>query len=183
MRSNPMRGIVFGALCGLMIWMTGCVAWKRAYVAIHDAADEALTNKNSVVVAPATLITPLHADAYNYGTPSDGGHQFEVWNHNWHGMNIRVHANPGEFKQYGIPAVGKWYPINMGKMADGIVAMTKTATGATFTARDFVSPSGQRYRFEGFRADGLGTMSKVYTLELTDAQMGGALMVWFSTVK
>jgi hypothetical protein len=39
-----MRGIVYGLLFSALIYGGGCMAYKKAYVAIHDSIDEALAD-------------------------------------------------------------------------------------------------------------------------------------------
>jgi len=179
MKSNPFQGVIIGVVAGSIMWLSGCAIYDAAIVGLHDSLDE--MKQGDTAKPPAADIKPDPSVRYNGGTPSDGGSDYEIWTL-WRGMNIRVHANPGELRGI-VPLAGRWYPINMAIMPTDIVTMTKTATGATFTAKDFVSASGQRYRFEGFRADKIGTLSQVYTLTLTDSQMGGALMVWYATVE
>jgi hypothetical protein len=160
------------------MWLSGCAIYDAAIVGLHDSLDE--MKQGDTAKPPAADIKPDPTVRYNGGNfEADKGE--EIWTL-WHGMNIRVHANPGELRGI-VPLAGRWYPLNMAIMPADIVTLTRTATGATFTAKDFTAQSGQRYRFEGFRADKIGTLSKVYTLALTDSQMGGALLVWYATVE
>ena len=39
-----MRGVIYGLIFAMAVNLTGCLAMKKAYVAIHDSIDEALTN-------------------------------------------------------------------------------------------------------------------------------------------
>ena len=173
-----------------LIALCGCQTWERLYVAVHDAADEALagkTNAPPVVVPlpsdkPAT-VTPDPAIVYSAGNEAaDGGFRYEIWLHNWHKMNVRVHANPGELRGI-VPLGGKWYPLNMSIMPADAVTLTRTATGATIEAKDFTAPSGQRYRIEAIKADRIGTIDRVRKLELPESKFGGAIMIWYATVK
>ena len=189
------RTMIHLSICALLIAASGCSvteSWMRSYVAVHDAADTVLTAKTNlppVIVTPpadkpATTILPDPTVKYNGGNEAaDGGFEYEIWQHNWHGMNIRVHANPGEGRIAGIPIAGKWYPINMSIMPKDIVTMTRTATGATFTAKDFTAPSGQRYRIEAMKADGIGTVDKVRRLDLPESKFGGAVLIWYATIE
>jgi hypothetical protein len=163
-------------------------AWMKAYVAVHDAADAALSNKPPAVVsaltnaAPVAKPEPVGVIKYTAGskTQDEGG---EIWLTNWNRMNIRVHVNPGEFRALGIKSAGPWYPMDMAKAPAGAVTLTKTESGCTITAKDFVSTSGQRYHVEGFRADGIGQFTAGNTLTLTQAQMHGAVFVWLASVE
>ena len=208
MKSNPLQGVIIGVLAGSIVWLSGCAIYDAAIVGLHDSLDEmkaAKTNQSTPVVstngrspdsqsgvasshapagAPATTIPPDPSVKYNGGNEKDdGGFEYEIWQHNWHGMNIRVHANPGEGRIAGIPIAGKWYPINMSIMPKDIVTMTRTATGATFTAKDFTAPSGQKYRIAAMKADGLGTVDKVRRLDLPESKFGGAVLIWYATIE
>lgn len=194
-----MRGLINGLMFSAVLWCAGCATYDKVFVAVHDAIDEARadqTNKPPIVSPiddkPAIVkpdapvdpqaILPLDASAYNNGNKTaDKGPEIHV--HNWHAMNIRIHANSGEFKNAGIPARGQWYPI--AKHAwDGHIKWTKTDTGARFEASDFVAPSGQAYRFEGWRGDyNQAKIQKFRVVEITNAQMRGAIFACYSTVK
>jgi len=178
-------------------------AWMKSYVAIHDAADVALSNKPTVVVSADTnkpvVVNHDHIpDAtkmvesndikpftgrYSSGAKSTEYGE-EIWIHNWNRLNVRIHANAGELKGEGIPTQGPWYPILATVIPQGTVTLLKTTDGCALTARDFVSSSGQAYRFEGWRCDGLGVkMQKVYMVTLSAPQMYGACFAWYSTVE
>lgn len=49
-----MRGIVYGLLFSMILNLTGCLAMKKAYVAIHDSIDEALTNAPAILTNVTT---------------------------------------------------------------------------------------------------------------------------------
>jgi len=178
-----------------LIGLCGCTTWMRAYVAIHDAADKALatsTNYPAVVTpSPATnhaSVTPAGAASPSTVKYSEGAKSTEygeeIWISNWHRMNIRIHANPGEFRSEGVPSAGPWYPILASVIPDGTITLEKTSTGCTLTARDFVSTGGQAYHIEGWRCDGLGSsMVRGGVVSLTDAQMWGACFAWYATVE
>ena len=42
-----MRGVAYGLIFSILLWGAGCMAYKRAYVAIHDSIDEVLSEKVS----------------------------------------------------------------------------------------------------------------------------------------
>lgn len=133
---------------------------------------------------PESWAIPAFTGRYSRGA-KDSEYGEEIWNSNWHRMNIRIHANPGEFRREGVSAAGPWYPILASVIPDGVVTMQKTSEGCTLTARDFVSSaSGQAYRFEGWRCDGIGDrMQRVYAIKLTQAQMYGACFAWYATIE
>ena len=184
MKSNPFRGVIIGVVAGSIMWLSGCAIYDAAIVGLHDSLDEMKKGNTAVVTPSTTEIKPDPSVKYNGGNEkADGGFEYEIWIANWHGMNIRVHANPGEGRIAGIPIAGKWYPINMSIMPKDIVTMTRTATGATFTAKDFTAPSGQRYRIEAMKADGIGTVDKVRRLDLPESKFGGAVLIWYATIE
>jgi hypothetical protein len=172
----------------MMLACGGCAIYDAAIVGLHDSLDELKKEKPSAVVsaltnaAPVVKPEPVGAVKYTAGSKAqdEGG---EIWLTNWNRMNIRVHVNPGEFRQLGIPAAGPWYPMNMAKAPADAVTLIKTESGCTITAKDFVSTSGQRYHVEGFRADGIGQFTAGGTLTLTQAQMHGAVFVWLASVE
>ena len=47
-RSNAIRGFVFAMLFSALLYCAGCIAYKRAYVAIHDSIDEVIGETNKV---------------------------------------------------------------------------------------------------------------------------------------
>jgi hypothetical protein len=106
------------------------------------------------------------------------GKRDEIWQHNWHAMNVRLYNNGGHVRDDAkVPQGSRWYPLRRSAMPNGAVVLTKTDTGCTAAARDFISTSGQKYRFEGWFSDGKGKkLHRVYTLTMTNKEMKGALI-------
>lgn len=182
-------------IIGIVSLWCGCAtlneAWMKSYVAVHDAADAALASKTNqppaVVTPPAAnpaTVTPA-SSTIKYSEGAKGSeYGEEIWIANWHRMNIRIHANPGEFRSEGVPSVGPWYPIMASVIPDGTITLEKTADGCTLAARDFISTGGQAYHIEGWRCDGIGSsMVRGGVVKLTTGQMYGACFAWYATIE
>jgi hypothetical protein len=132
-----------------------------------------------IIVVPAEQppvdILPETGVVYNNGDKThDKGP--EIWQHNWHTLNVRLYNNGGHPKEQGIAQGSQWYPIDHAVMPEGTVTLTKTETGCTATAKDFTAKRGQKYRFLGWWADGTGKLHRNYSVDLTTGQMHGALI-------
>jgi hypothetical protein len=169
----------------LAVSLCGCATikhWGRVIaIETHEGLDDYFGDGVKPVSTTPSTVKPDPTVRYNSGTPSDGGSDYEIWTL-WHGMNIRVHTNPGELRGI-VPLAGRWYPLNMAIMPADIVTLTRTATGATIEAKDFRAPSGQRYRIEAIRADRIGTIDRVRRLELPESKFGGAILIWYATIE
>jgi len=174
------------SLVALCFVVSGCANqhWYRvAMIEGHEALSDYYGDTPTPTADKPVTIKADPAVVYSAGNEAaDGGFEYEIWIANWHGMNIRVHANPGELRGI-VPLAGRWYPLNMAIMPKDAVTLTRTATGATIEAKDFTSPSGQRYRIEAMKADGIGTVDKVRRLDLPESKFGGAILIWYATVE
>jgi hypothetical protein len=143
--ANSLMVVALMALCG-------CVTWERLYVAVHDAADEALTNAPPVVVKPPVadpapsaggcgcdLTKPLAIPPYTDAQLKAMGNAAECPQTKAGAGNVRFKTSNGHGGQW---ALGQH--LDKGYDIDG----KRNAKGKCFDA------DGGRYHFIGYSYGG-----------------------------